>query len=304
MFLDLYFLLNLAVDYWLLLIMAKLLFRKPGALRLLAGAAVGAGAATAVACWPGSGLNGAVFLLVPVLMLWVVLRPLPWRGAIISWVTFFLISFLTGGAALAFQGLYMPSGGADRKASLAILAGACLILYLIPAGARPFLEEKKWQQRLKLKLLVKWQDRQKIIPALLDTGNRLREPLRQRPVILVDFHSVSEFLPPQVLRGLEDPGIESWEILQGLQEHQRACRFILIPFRGIGVKEQLMLGFCPQEATVFSEDRSWTLGSGAVLGLYRQGFGANAEYRALLPPELISQTEKWGDTVGSTFDQA
>lgn len=302
MYIDLFFLLNLAVDYWLLLVMSKLLFREPGILRLMAGATIGAGAAVLVACWPNFWLHLTAVLAVPAGMLLLVFRPLHWRVAVISWLVFFLVSFLTGGAALALQGLCMPAGGTDQRVLVVILISACVILYLVPSRARSFLEEKKWQQRLKLKLLVRWQDKQKVISVLLDTGNRLKDPVRQRPVIIVDFQSVAELLPPEVNRRLEDPRVESWEVMQELQEHPLARFFILIPFQSLGVGEQLMLGFCPQEVTVFSGYQHWSLGSKAVLGLHRRGFGATAEYQALLPPELIGQVG--GGSVGSTFNQA
>lgn len=304
MYIDLFFLINLAVDYWLLMITAKLLFREPGVLRLAAGAAIGAGSAIAVACWAGYWLQLTAIFVLPLGMLLLVFWPLHWRVAVISWLLFFLISFLTGGAAMALQGLFMPAGGMHQGRLLFVLMGACAILYLLPSRVRSFLEERGWQHQLKLKLFIRWRDKQKVISALLDTGNRLRDPVKQRPVIIVDLRSIVELLPPEVNRRLEDPEAESWEALRDLQEWSSARLFILIPFRSIGVGEQLMLGFYPQEVTIFSGNQHWSLGSEVVVGLHRRGFGAGAEYQALLPPELISQVGQWGGSVGTTLNQA
>jgi len=182
------------------------------------------------------------------------------------------------------------------------LAGACMILYLVPSRARPFLDEKRWQHRLKLKLLVRWQGKQKIIPAMLDTGNRLRDPVRQRPVIIVDFRSLAELLPPEINRRMDDSRLESWEILLGFQTHPLAGNFLLIPFQCLGAGERFMLGLRPQEVTVIGDHEQWPLGSGALLGLNRHGFGAAAEYRALLPPEVIGQIG--GGNIGRLSNQA
>ncbi len=216
MYLDLFFLLNLAVDYWLLQVMARLLFRKPGIPRLMAGAILGAGAAVIISNQAGLWLYPAAVLLL------LVFGPLHWQVVLNSWLVFFLISFSTGGAALALQGLCMPAGSTDKGMLVLILAGACMILYLVPSKARSFLDEKKWQHRLKLKLLVRWQGKEKIIPALLDTGNRLKDPVRKRPVIIVDFRSLSELLPPEINRRMDDSQLESWEILLGFQTHPLA----------------------------------------------------------------------------------
>ncbi len=287
MYLDLFFLLNLAVDYWLLRIMAKLLFRKPGFLRLAGGSVMGAIAAVFITYQAGFWLHLIAILTLPAGMLLLVFGPLSWQVVLFSWLVFFSISFLTGGAAFALQGLAMGSGSLDKGMLFALLAGACMILHLVPARARSFLDERKWQHRLKLELLIRWQGKEKIIPALLDTGNRLKDPVRDRPVIIVDFRSIDELLPQEISRRLEDLHLESWEILLDFQAHPLACNFLLIPFQSLGSREQLMLGLCPQEVAIFSGYQQWSLGSGALLGLNRRGFGAAAEYQALLPPEVI-----------------
>lgn len=304
MYLDLYFLLNLAVNYWLLLVMAKLLFREPGFLRLIGGAAMGAGLALLVVCSPGTWFHPLALLVLPAAMLLLVFWPLPWRVAAISWLVFFLLAFLTGGIAGALQELAPNAGNPERRLPLLFLLVAGLILRLIPSRVRPFLKERKWQHRLTLKLLVRWRGKDIVISGLLDTGNRLRDPVQQRPVIIVDFQSVAELLPPEINRRLEDPRVESWRILEGLQEDPLARSFILIPYRGLGAGEQLMLGFSPAEIILMSEYQYRSLRSGVVLGLYRQGFGDTARYQALLPPELIGPVEKWGGPVGTAFNQA
>ena len=97
MYLDLFFLLNLAVDYWLLQVMARLLFRKPGILRLAAGAILGAGVAVIISNQAGLWLYPVAVLVLPVGMLLLVFGPLHWPVVLFAWLVFFLISFSTGG---------------------------------------------------------------------------------------------------------------------------------------------------------------------------------------------------------------
>lgn len=285
LYLDLLLLFSLLVNYFLLLLTAKIFRRSPGAGRLLGGAALGAFAVLVLMLPPNHALIVAVILAAPAVMVAAVFWPLRPGELFLLWGALFLCAFMTGGAVLALSaGLGLAAG---PPPGAALLCGTCLLLYLFLGLLWPYLEEKRLQKRWRMDLLVSWQGREKTVPAYLDTGNRLRDPFTRRPVIVIDYRSLEGILPPPVYRRLSDPALEPWAALQELEDISQARCFTLVPFSGVGARREILLGFKPDAVVISRGEQSWPVGPRVILGLARRGFGPAAEYRALLPPDLV-----------------
>ncbi|HPU01348.1 MAG: sigma-E processing peptidase SpoIIGA [Firmicutes bacterium] len=287
MYLDLLFLLNLVVHYFLLLFTARLFHRQAACGRLLGGAALGAMAVLMVPLQLPPWFNAAVILAAPLLMIFIAFWPLRPLETLSFWGAFFLASFTLAGALTALLSLDLPRRLFRFTGGLLLVAGVCLALYLLFGLLRPILEDKKWQKLWQAELLVAWRGKEKAVPAFLDTGNRLRDPFTGSPVIIVDYRSLEGLLPPQVYRCLADEAAEPWSALEQLPDPALVRSFTLIPCRGLSRRGELLLGFRPDAVAFLEDGRSRPLGVQVYLGLTRQGFGPAAEYRALLPPELL-----------------
>ncbi|MEW5786017.1 MAG: sigma-E processing peptidase SpoIIGA [Bacillota bacterium] len=285
MYTALLFALNLFVDYFLLLFTAKLFHRRPGFWRLATGAFLGS-LAVILFLPPASPLPLAV-LFIAALMILVVFWPLGWLDLVFLWGGLFLVSFMIGGAILALFSIGIGTSLAPYPGA-ALLLLVCVIFYLLVGLIRPYLEERKWQKIWQVELRVSWQGKEKIIAAYTDTGNRLRDPYSQRPVIITYYRSLEGLLPAGVFNRLADPTEDSWAALPELEDATLARCFTLVPFSGLGNSSGMLLGFKPDSVTAFKGRQSWPLGTQVVLGLTRRGFGPVAEYQALLPPDLVS----------------
>lgn len=80
--------------------------------------------------------------------------------------------------------------------------------------------------------------------AVLDTGNILHEPLTYRPVVVVDFSTVRERLPPEI-----SASVQAWHdgLTEGLDQLPSAFmeRISLIPFNTVSGRG-LMIGIRPE----------------------------------------------------------
>lgn len=285
MYLDLLIFLCLVINYFLLLFTAKIFRRNPGFWRLLGGAALGAPAVLVLMLPPNPVLAVTATLVAPAAMVVAVFWPLRWLEIFLLSGAFFLCAFMTGGAVLALTA--GPGKALTPSRGAALILGVCLLLYLLLGLLRPYLEERKWQKVWQMKLQVSWQGKEKTISAFLDTGNRLRDPFSQVPVIVTNYRSLEGLLPQVVYRRLSDPSLEPWTALQDLKDITLARCFTLVPFRGIGPRHEILLGFKPDAVVISRGDESWPAGSQVVLGLTRRSFGPVAGYQALLPPELV-----------------
>lgn len=129
------------------------------------------------------------------------LRPRPWTSPAIQLALLIPLSMLVCGsvkprrfahAALLLASGAMLCGGAaelTRGGLPSALCGAALCFALF--GVRRWLRAS-WQVELSLKV----GGRTRRFPALIDTGNRLREPLSGLPVLIVESRVLRDILPP------------------------------------------------------------------------------------------------------------
>ncbi len=287
MYLDLLFFLNLLVHYFLLLFTARLFHRETGFARLLAGAAVGGLTALISPFQPAPAIAVAVILAAPLFMVVIAFRPLRPLEIFYFWGAFFLASFVVAGALTALLNFELFRRIFASPQGMLLIGGVCLAIYLLFALLRPFWDDKRWQKLWRRELQVAWQGKEKIVPAFLDTGNRLRDPFSSLPVIVIDYRSLEGLLPELIFRCLAEEGTEPWSVLDELTDPAVMRCFTLIPCRGVGQRNEILLGFRPDRVAFYENGESRQLGSPVFLGLARRGFGPAAEYRALLPPELL-----------------
>lgn len=238
-YLDRVFLLNLLLDYLLLLAAAQLSGRTLHRLRLLACAA--GGGAYAVLTF----LPGCAFLRAPLCQLaaGAAMALCAYRGRRKPALLFLLLSGGLAGFVLAL-GLWAgsPTGLLGRvyrgEVSWPLLLGAALGFYvllrlLLGQGARHGGGEL-------LKITISVCGRKQTVTALHDTGNTLRDPVSGRPALVLERNAAEELWPPEVAAVLASP-LPPEEKMARLHRQGAAVTFSLLPFRSVGTPAGLLL---------------------------------------------------------------
>ena len=238
-YLDRVFLLNLLVDYLLLLSAAQLSGRTLRRLRLLLCAA-GGGAYAALTFLPG-----CAFLRAPLCQLaaGAVMALCAYRGRRRPALLFLLLSGGLAGFVLAL-GLWTgsPMGLLGRiyrgEVSWPLLLGAALGFYvllrlLLGQGARHGGGEL-------LKITISVCGRKQTVTALHDTGNTLRDPVSGRPALVLERNAAEELWPPEVAEVLAS-SLPPEEKMAQLHRRGAAVTFSLLPFRSVGTPAGLLL---------------------------------------------------------------
>ncbi len=238
-YLDRVFLLNLLLDYLLLLAAAQLSGRTLHRLRLLACAA-GGGAYAVLTFLPGCG-----FLRTPLCQLAVgsIIALCAYGGRGRPALLFLLLSGGLAGFVLAL-GLWAgsPTGLLGRvyrgEVSWPLLLGAALGFYvllrlLLRQGARHGGGEL-------LKITISVCGRKQTVTALHDTGNTLRDPVSGRPALVLERNAAEELWPPEVAAVLASP-LPPEEKMARLHRQGAAVTFSLLPFRSVGTPAGLLL---------------------------------------------------------------
>ena len=238
-YLDRVFLLNLLIDYLLLLSAAQLSGRTLHRLRLLLCAA--AGGIYAVLTF----LPGLERLRSPLCQLTagMAMALCAFRGRRRPALLFLLLSGGLAGFVLAL-GLWTGSPGSllrrvyQADLSWPLLLGAALCFYLLlrlllGQGARHGGGEL-------LKITISVCGRKQTVTALHDTGNTLRDPVSGRPALVLERGAAEDLWPPEVAAVLAAP-LPPEEKMARLHRQGAAVTFTLLPFCSVGTPSGLLL---------------------------------------------------------------
>ena len=206
---------------------------------------------------------------------------------------FYLVTFLLGGALLAFfylSGAGMKMGAVVKNGSLyfelpwKMLLLAFFAAYPIIWFACRMIRNKKGYKTYPVRLTKG--DKTVMLPALLDTGNRLKEPFSGDAVLVAEYERIRDILPNEFCRQFEAKKAEGetdWEEL--LSVSPQLC-LKLIPFCSVGKENGMLLGFRPDRASLEENEREIPL-SKVIVGLYAGRLSTDRHYGALLSPEMM-----------------
>ncbi|MDD4237392.1 MAG: sigma-E processing peptidase SpoIIGA [Desulfotomaculaceae bacterium] len=298
-YLDQVFLGNLVMNYVILWAAAKLSRAPVHRGRLVAGAALGAAYALAIFI-PGAGFLQSVWFktVASAGIVAVAFCPLTVRMFLICLGCFFLASFTLGGLAIGII-FYLHSGsmsswdGVSKVIADNFWPGIILGLMALWGAGRGFtalLKKGKFENLFRIPILINSGGRQVRVEALLDTGNQLKDPMTQNPVVVVEYNSLKSLLPEEVQAGLERDGeVDIWGILGSLSESGLVSRFSAVPFQSLGRANGMMLGFRPDEVLIERQGKL-TRPVRVVVGIYRKRLDPEGAYHALLGPNVLELT--------------
>lgn len=241
-YLDELFLLNLVVDYLLLLAAGRLageVLRRP---RLALGAALGAAyAAGAVLPFGGFLLHPLCKLGAGVLM--VVLAYGHSRRLLRTGLTFFAVSAAFGGGVFLLQTFGSRSLALDGMLSAApdlrlILLSATVCYVLITLALGRVSRHSVSGELVKAELTLV--GRRVELTALVDTGNTLADPATGQPVMVAEGEKAAPLFPPgraPTAEELRDPPA----LLERLWAEGWRGRCRLLPYRAVGIEHGLLL---------------------------------------------------------------
>lgn len=274
---------NLLIDAGLLLAVAQLLQHRYCWWRIALGAGLGAAYALLGAVPTlifAMGLAGK--LLVSGAM---VLMAFGWSDRHAVWAAlawFYGLSFSAAGLAYGLMALT----GAPGLPGVGPLEAVPLALALLFAAA--FYGGRALRRSLdgsaqEVRLEVEQSGVCSSFMALIDTGNRLRDPLTLLPVVVVEVDALREILPPGIKELLQSRVPE--DAMLQISDGSWSARWRLIPYRSVGRHGQCLLGFRPDALRIVDAPQRAGLAP-VVIALSTMPLSARGRYQALVPADL------------------
>lgn len=211
-------------------------------------------------------------------------------------LAFYGVVCLAGGAGALAAGVF---GSGQRPDPLAGSASAMATIALLGAAGLPAARRAVLTHALRVRLRLRFADRWVTMTGMVDTGNRLREPMGQLPVILVDLRPVQEVVPPElqgIVGELARGNLSRAGRLAAL-DPRWAARFRLVPFRSIGTEHGLLAAFRSDEAELSRPGRPPVRVGPVVAALSPAFLLAETGFEALVPADCLL-----GDTQRPTRD--
>lgn len=295
---DVVLLINFLMNFLILVFVAIVLKLKVNIAKLLAGAIIGCLFLISIIKPDLVILETLSFkLILSAAMILASFRPCGLKDFIKILGFFYLVSFMVGGGAFALFYFYNLSYPNSSNTLLInnisvpwwILLISSSILLLFFKYLWPLLYRMLSKDILLVPMKVEFDDRGLEITALIDTGNDLRDPVSNYPVIIVEFNAIRSLFSSELQAVfMNEPDVDFKEIGELISKSKWAKRFRIIPFESIGKSRGLMLGFKPDMISVNFDNKILEI-KNAVLGIYQRALSPDGSYRALLNRDVLNE---------------
>lgn len=287
---------NFIMDFFILYMTSRLLYigrsARPRRLevRLAVSSAIGVCYTVCSILFFRSALSLLIFkIALSVLMVYVAFRPGTLRSFFKSIGCFYGVTLLSGGAALCI--LTMTGSGTDALTPTSvpyILPAAALVAVVGDVVLRAVRDHQKLS-RSGADLYVQFTETGLWLPALIDSGNELKDPYNGNPVIIAELSAVQGILPPGIPDFLKEHGAD--EILEApgrILPESWLSRIRLIPFSSLGCENGLLIGFRADLIRIRTCTGAYREARNQTVCVCRRTLSAERKYRALLGSALLA----------------
>ncbi|MGE5580926.1 MAG: sigma-E processing peptidase SpoIIGA [Bacillota bacterium] len=226
-------------------------------------------------------------VIIPLVMVLITFLPVNHRKIIRILGYFYLLSFLLSGIHWGIDSLNERFFHWQITLFWRFCLHLTLILLLGEMGWG-IVHRKIWEQISLYPIQIDWNGQQVKLNALLDTGNRLHDPLTKAPVIIIELNRIQNFLPKEVLELTASFSSPDLPDVLDLPEFW-VERVRVLPFHSLGRDHGILIGFRPDRLTVWQKQQE-TIHKNVVVALYNRPLSPEGVFQALIPPAVLKQS--------------
>ena len=284
---------NLLMNYIILFATGVILKVKIKHIRLLLASLVGA-VYTIIAYISNLRIysNFLLKLILSLVIIYIAFNPKNVKKLCKFTLIFYLTSFVFGGAAFALIYIVKPqeilrnNGLVLNSNSLKVIFISAIVAFMIITIGFKVVKNKISAKDMYCDIKIKLNHKEIETKAMIDTGNFLKEPITNTPVIVVEHTLLYNCIPKEILNHLGNIlGGDFSEIPKNIKEEYMP-RLKIIPFSSLGKQNGMLLGIKAEEVVIKNEEES-KIKENVIIGIYNKSLTKRGEYRALLGIELM-----------------
>lgn len=284
---------NLIMNYIILLATGLILKVKIKHIRLILGGLLGA--IYTIVAYTGFLKIYSSFILkiiLSVIIVYIAYNPQSVKKMCKELLFFYLTSFVFGGAAFALiyivkpQDLLMKNGLFLGTYPLKTVMLAAIVAFVVIIAAFKIIKSKMTKKDMIYKIEVKLNNKIIQTEALIDTGNMLKEPITNTPVVVIERSLLYDVMPKEILNHLEDIIGGDFEKIPEETKNKYVSKLKLIPFSSLGKQNGMLIGIKPEYLKIIKEEQV-EVKENVILGIYDKSLTKKGEYRALMGMEFV-----------------
>lgn len=286
---------NIIINFIILYVTKRITRTKTSKFRLFISALVGS-IYTIIVFFPSLAFMGKFLIKfsISILMIILAFNPERFQQFIKQISTFYMVSFIFAGAIIGIfyiinnnsYSARFSFGNFNELLSFLIIGigiAIILILYILK-----FYQKRMNKENYLTPIAIGLKDKEVNLVALIDTGNSLKEPISQKPVIIVEYSALETILPQSIRNIYINNGeVDLSTIGKIMEEIGDDMRLRLIPFKSIGNDSGILIGFKPDIIKIYLEDEVRKVADETIVAIYNDKLANDEGYSGLLHPEVL-----------------
>ncbi len=284
---------NLIMNYIILLATGIILKEKIKSLRLVLASLLGA-IYSVLSYLFSLKLYGNLILkiILSILIVYIAFNPQTMKKMWKDIVLFYLTSFVFGGVAFALIYVVKPQEILMRNGLFlgtyplkTVLLGA-VVAFITILVAFTIVKSKITKKDMFCEIEITINEKIIKTIAMIDTGNMLKEPITNTPVIVVEHTLLYESMPKEILNNLDELlGGDFNNIPEEIRE-EYISKLKLIPFSSLGKQNGMLIGIKAKSVKIKNQDKEETK-ENIIIGIYNKSLTKKGEYRALIGMDVF-----------------
>lgn len=207
-------------------------------------------------------------------------------------VIFYMTSFVFGGAAFALiyivkpQDILMKNGLFLGTYPLKTIILGTIVAFVVIVTSFKLVKSKISKKDMFCTIKININKVEIETKAMIDTGNLLKEPISNTPVIVVEDTLLYDCMPKEILNNLENILGGDFENISEEVKNKYISKLKVIPFSSLGKQNGMLIGIKPEEVTVINDENENKINN-VIIGIYNKSLTKRGEYRALIGIELL-----------------
>ena len=188
--------------------------------------------------------------ILSVVMIYIAFKPKNLKILVKELLIFYLVSFAFGGCAFCLlyfvkpQDILMRNGvlTGSYPIKIALLGG--IVGFVIVNIAFKIVKGRYRSKDMFCKVNIFWKDKNVELKALIDTGNMLKDPLSNTPVIVVEKQILEQIIPKQILDSFMQMVEGKISNFDEFSKKEEIPNFRMIPFTSLGKQNRIIISIC------------------------------------------------------------
>lgn len=231
-------------------------------------------------------------IILSIVMIYIAFNPQNIKKMWKALLLFYLTSFVFGGAAFALiyiikpQDILMKNGLFLGTYPLKTIILGAIVAFIIIMTAFTVVKSKITKKDMFCEIEIDINGEKIETIAMIDTGNLLKEPITNTPVIVVEHTLLYDCIPKEILNHLDELLGGEFENIPKEIKEEYIAKLKLIPFSSLGKQNGMLLGIKAEAIKIKNIDKEETK-ENIIVGIYNKSLTKRGEYRALMGIDLL-----------------